>query len=128
MVMTFCCCKKAIDTLNLDTSRLISVVPVGEWQHDKFFQIASLKRLSNEYKNNEEQNPRVLPDKDKFREDTDGKRLYNHLEKKSYTEEDWICGGPFTRYSEEFRYGVFVSMTALFKPLCFSDHRRLTNP
>jgi predicted ATP-dependent endonuclease of OLD family len=138
--------KKAIDKLNLDASRLISVVPVGGWQNvlklqiellsnnilgigkkvfsvldgdvqgavadqfktvkklflpinsvekylanilvqrpvlslkkeinDKFFQIESLESLIDEYRKNEDKNRKAL---DKYKDDTDGKRLYNHL-------------------------------------------------
>jgi hypothetical protein len=138
--------KKAIDKLNLDASRLISVVPVGGWQNvlkfqmelltnnilgigkkvfsvldgdvqgavadqfktvkklflpinsvekylanilvqrpvlslrkeinDKFFQIESLESLIDEYRKNEDKNRKAL---DKYKDDADGKRLYNHL-------------------------------------------------
>ncbi|MDR3343093.1 MAG: ATP-binding protein [Treponema sp.] len=156
--------KKAIDKLDLDTSRLISVVPVGGWQNvlkfqselltnnilgvgkkvfsildgdvrgiikneykslkklflpinsvekylfniliampnltlkkqinDKFFQVQSLESLIDEYRKNEEQNKRLLPDK--FREDNDGKRLYNlllkNMQSHQITEESFITG------------------------------------
>jgi predicted ATPase len=156
--------KKAIDKLNLDTSRLISVVPVGGWQNvlkfqsellvnnilgigkkifsildgdiqdnitkeykslkkfflpinsvekylynnliishnlilrkqinDKFFQIESLESLIDEYKKNEDQSKKALPDK--FKEDNDGKRFYNHILKNmrshQIAEEAFIVG------------------------------------
>jgi hypothetical protein len=156
--------KKAIDKLNLNVSRLISVVPVGGWQNvlkfqsellnnnilgvgkkvfsildgdvqdsitreyrtlkklflpinsvekylykiligaanlpmkkqinDKFFQVESLDSLIAGYKNNEEQSRKLLLDK--YREDNDGKRLYNHLLRNlrshQITEEIFIMG------------------------------------
>jgi predicted ATPase len=156
--------KKAIDRLNLDISRLISVVPVGGWQNvlkfqsellvnnilgigkkifsildgdvedsitkeyrplkklflpinsvekylynnlvvhqnlnlrkqinDKFFQIESLESLIDEYKKNEEQNRKALPDK--YKGDHDGKRFYSQILKNmrshNITEEAFIAG------------------------------------
>jgi hypothetical protein len=156
--------KKTIDKLDLDSSRLVSVIPVGGWQNvlkfqaellsnnvlgvgkkvfsvldgdvrgkimkeyqslkkmflpinsvekylhnilivspnlpikkqinDKFFQIESLDSLINDYKKSEEQNKSALPDK--FKEDADGKRLYNSLLKNmrshQITEESFISG------------------------------------
>jgi AAA15 family ATPase/GTPase len=156
--------KRAVETLRLKESRLISVVPVGGWsnvlklhrellmnnilgvgkkvisvldgdvqnlitkeynslkkmflpinsvekylhnnliaaQHlslkkqinDNFFEIESLDSLIDEYRKNELQNKKILAEK--YRDDTDGKRLYNQLVKNmqqhQISEETFISG------------------------------------
>ncbi|MDR2376252.1 MAG: AAA family ATPase [Treponema sp.] len=156
--------KKAIDRLNLDSSRLVSVIPVGGWQNvlnfqmellsnnvlgvgkkvfsildgdiqgsipnqfrtvkklflpinsvekylanvllqrpdlalkkeinDKFFQIESLENLVDEYRKNEDKNKKALDDK--YRDDSDGKRLYNfllrNLKSHQISEEVFVAG------------------------------------
>jgi hypothetical protein len=62
--------------------------------NDQFFQIESLENLINDYRKIEEQNKKALSDK--FKEDRDGKRLYNILLKNmnvhQTSEETFISG------------------------------------
>ncbi|WMJ22565.1 AAA family ATPase [Paludicola sp. MB14-C6] len=72
----------------------VPILLVKKQINDNFFPIVSIDALLNNYKSNEEKNAQIL--KDDYKEDSDGKRLYNYLlkdlKKRKVTEEMFVNG------------------------------------